>query len=440
MKILHVFHHSNLVNGVDRTTLTLLRAVRRLGAEVVAVVPETGDVTAALDAERVDYRIAHLGCCCGPAKMAELAYLARAASRTATIEAVIGEEVVDIVHLNTGHLLDAAIAAARAGVPAIWHIHAPFEVDLQRYIGIMPAQGYQWLLAGLGSHVIGVSEDVRVSLIPFVPENRVSTLYNGIDVGDVEERAGLEGMSLREELGLTADTALVLGVGRICAQKDFATFVRVADLVVRAHGSVCFAIAGPPEDRELYERLERSIVDLGLSNRVFILGPRTDVPALLARSDAFLSTAQFEGQGLAALEAMALRKPVVAMDCVGLRACVVDGEDGFLVPLGDEAACASAVLRVLKDKELAARLGAQGRRHVEGQFSAEAYARGFLEIAERAIAENEPGERAGAASFALGLLNEVREVHERLLKAASAPKTLKGYLRAQLQRLFAQAR
>ena len=55
MKILHVFHHSNLVNGVDRTTLTLLRALHQLGVNVSALVPARGDVTQALDELGVPY-------------------------------------------------------------------------------------------------------------------------------------------------------------------------------------------------------------------------------------------------------------------------------------------------------------------------------------------------------------------------------------------------
>ena len=134
MKILHVFHHSNLVNGVDRTTLTLLSALRLLGVEVCALVPEQGDVTQALDSLGVPYRVAPLGCCTGPSKTAELAYLARAAGRADMIETWLREDDFDLIHLNTGHLIDGVIAAGKANVPAMWHIHAPFEIPSLRTI------------------------------------------------------------------------------------------------------------------------------------------------------------------------------------------------------------------------------------------------------------------------------------------------------------------
>jgi glycosyltransferase involved in cell wall biosynthesis len=422
MKILHVFHYSNLVNGVDRTTLTLLCALRQLGAEVSALVPDRGDVTQALDERGVPCRVAPLGCCTGPSKPAELAYLAHAATRAEMIESWLREGDFDLIHLNTGHLIDGAIAACKANVPAIWHIHAPFEIDLERYAGFMGPEAYAWLLGELGDHVIAVSDDVRTSLLQWLPSEKVSTLYNGIDVDDLDIRARQPGKPIREELGLPAQVPLVLGVGRISAQKDFATFVRVARRVADTHPSVCFAIAGPAEARDLAEALPRQIRELGLDGRVFVLGPRSDVPALLAQSDVFLSTAVFEGQGLAALEAITLKKPVVAMDCVGLRECIEHESDGLLVPLGDEDSCAQAVLRVLHDGDLARTLGERGRQSVLDKYSAQAYAKGFFAIAESVLNETRTGGKAPAAGFALGLLKEIRAANDRATKLGQRPR------------------
>lgn len=421
MKILHVFHYSNLVNGVDRTTLTLLCALRQLGVEVNALVPEGGDVTQALDGLGVPYRVAPLGCCAGPGKPAELAFLTHASTRAELIESWLREGDFDLIHLNTGHLIDGAIAASKANVPAIWHIHAPFEIDLERYAGFMGPEAYAWLLGELGSHVIAVSDDVRTSLLQWLPSEKVSTLYNGIDVDDLDIRARQLGKPIREELGLPAHVPLVLGVGRISAQKDFATFVRVAKRVADKHPSVCFAIAGPVEARDLAEALPRQIKELGLDGRVFILGPRSDVPALLAQSDAFLSTAVFEGHPLTSLEAMAMRMPVVAMDCVGLRECIEHESDGLLVALGDEDSCAQAVLRILQDGDLARTLGERGRQSVLDKYSAQAYAKGFLAIAESVLSETRTGGNAPAADFALGLLKEIRVANDRAAKLGQPP-------------------
>lgn len=440
MKILHVFHNADLVNGVDRTTLTLLRALQRQGVEVMALVPQAGDVTHALDESGVAYTVSDLRCCRGPAKMAELSYLGRAAVRTGEIEAWVRQSHIDLVHLNTGHLIDGALAAARSGVASIWHIHSPFEIDLQRYSGFMDPEGYAWLLSELGNHVIAVSDDVRKSLLSWLPAGRVSTLYNGIDVDDLEQRARQQRPSIREELGLAADTRLVLGVGRISAQKDFASFVRVAQKVVTSRPSACFAIVGPAEDQPLADALHRQVAELGLSHCVFILGPRSDVPSLLTQSNAFLSTAIFEGHPLTSLEAMAMRRPVVAMDCVGLRECIQHEVGGLLVPLGNEQACAQAVLRVLDEVGLAESLGARGRQSVLDRYSAAAYARGFLDIAERARAGHTAGQQAAVASFVLGLLVEIREAHDRIVRLNQRPRGFLARIRPRLSELINRMR
>ena len=434
MKTLHIFHHSNLVNGVDQTTLTLLRGLHRMGNQVSALVPQKGDVTAALDRDRIPYRVSDLPCCTGPSRMAELRYLSRAASRADEIAVWLTEEHFDLVHLNTGHLLDGAIAATKAGIPAIWHIHAPFEVDYARYASVMSPEGYAWLLGELGSHVLAVSEDIRQSIVKHLPPERVTTLFNGIDVDDIDRRAALGTEDICKTLGLGANTPIVLGVGRISAQKDFATFVTVAAEVVRLNEKVCFAIAGPAEDPALAEHLAAHIKALQLEKRVFLLGPRSDIPSLLMQSSVFLSTAVFEGQGLAALEAMALRKPVVAMACVGLRECIESEQDGILVELGDVQACAHAITRVLEDRALAERLGHEGRKSVIRRFSADAYAQAFDAIATRAI-EAPRCAGSGAADFTLGLLRNLREAHERLI-LAEKPRTLRARARSKLQSLI----
>src|SRR3569832_1781756 len=153
MKILHLFHHSNLTNGVDRTTLTLLTALQQLGVEVRALVPARGEVTEALDASRVLLRIAPLGCCTGYSKEAELNYLSQAVARAQLIEQWLREERVELVHLITGHLLDGAIASSKSGVPAIWHIHSPFVVVFLCYAHQMGPAAYGRQLGGLGFFV-----------------------------------------------------------------------------------------------------------------------------------------------------------------------------------------------------------------------------------------------------------------------------------------------
>jgi glycosyltransferase involved in cell wall biosynthesis len=435
MKTLHIFHNSDLLNGVDLTTLTLIRSLARLGVDPQALVPRHGQVTDVLAAEGFKFKVSNLQCCTGPSVSAELRYMAQLHERAVMLEEWLREETFDLVHMNTGHLLDCAIASALTGTPAVWHIHSPFEVDYARYHRIMPASGYAWVLRSFGCHILAVSDDVSRSLSEYVPSKKISTLFNGIDIDDLDKRAAAPNKGIKSELGIDAGAPLVLGVGRISAQKDFSAFVRVADLVCKGHPNVCFAIAGPAEDQKLADSLLVQIEQLGLQRRVFVLGPRNDVPSLISQADIFLSTAVFEGQGLAALEAMSLRRPVVAMACIGLRECITHRHDGLLVPPGDESKCAELIAEVLISPSLAWQLGEQGRLTVAARFSSNTYAESFLAIVKHNC-ERLPPTEVGAATFALGLLKEVREGYERLLKAHASPQHFGKHAQQVLARLL----
>ena len=155
---------------------------------------------------------------------------------------------------------------------------------------------------------------------------------------------------------------------------------------------------------------------ISFSDKVFVLGPRLDVPSLVKQSDCFLSTAIFEGQGIAALEAMALKKPVVAMACSGLRECIKHDHDGILVALGDEQAAATNVINVLKNPELANKLGNNGKQSVIDRFSSIEYARQFLFRVEEAKAFGPAPVTESTLAFIQGLLIEINLAHQRLLQ------------------------
>jgi glycosyltransferase involved in cell wall biosynthesis len=169
----------------------------------------------------------------------------------------------------------------------------------------------------------------------------------------------------------------LLSVGRLKAPKDFLTFVRaLAALPEEAFDAL---IVGDGPDRPA---VEAEIELLGLGNRVRLLGERDDVPALLARADAFVLASRSEGLPVSVLEAMAAELPVVASRVGGVPELVTDGETGFLVPPADPPALAAALRRLVGDRDLRRRLGAVGRVRAETQFNLNSFRRAHLELYE----------------------------------------------------------
>ena len=146
-----------------------------------------------------------------------------------------------------------------------------------------------------------------------------------------------------------------MGVGRLAAQKGFATLIRAAARWQRRRTVPLLLIAG---EGPLEAELRHQAAAAGVSVR--FLGPRRDVPALLAAADVVVVPSIWEGQPLIVQEALRAGRPLVATSAGGI-AGLTGGDGALLVPPGDAEALAAAVVRLLDDPAAAARLAAAAR-------------------------------------------------------------------------------
>ncbi|HZS25123.1 MAG TPA: glycosyltransferase family 4 protein [Gaiellaceae bacterium] len=163
---------------------------------------------------------------------------------------------------------------------------------------------------------------------------------------------------LRARYGL--DGPALAFAGRLAPQKS----LRVALEAVAAEPDVSFAIAGDGDERGA---VERAVGELGLGDRVRLLGPlpRQGVLELFAAADASLLSSSWENFPHTVVEALAVGTPVIATATGGVAEVVRDGENGLLVPVGDAAALAEAIRRFFADAELRSRLRAAAAPSVE---------------------------------------------------------------------------
>lgn len=163
---------------------------------------------------------------------------------------------------------------------------------------------------------------------------------------------------VRGELG-AGSSPLVLAVGRLAPQKGYDVLLEAARLWRDRRDRPLTVIAG---DGPLRGQLERRIRTEGLSVR--LLGHRVDVADLLAAADVVVLTSTWEARALVAQEALRSGTPLVATAVGGVPDLV--GDAALLVPVGDAAAVASAVTRLLEDGELRTRLGREGMLRAAG--------------------------------------------------------------------------
>ena len=160
------------------------------------------------------------------------------------------------------------------------------------------------------------------------------------------------------------DGTIVGNVARLADQKGHRTLLAAAPLVLEHRPDLRFAIAG---DGELRHELELLAAPLG--DRVVFLGARDDIPDVLASLSVFAYPSRFEGLCLAVIEAQAAGVPVVATPVGGIRETVVDGETGFLVPVGDAESLAERICFCLDHPEEARRVAEEARRRVREHYS-----------------------------------------------------------------------
>jgi glycosyltransferase involved in cell wall biosynthesis len=226
------------------------------------------------------------------------------------------------------------------------------------------------------SAVITNSERGR-QLAPARLRDRHVLIRNGVEPLPVR-RARVD---TREALGLAPEGLVVGIVGRLVPAKNHRRFLDVAAAIVARRPHVTFLVVGggPLEGALRAETAQR-----GLEHRVRFTGEREDIGDLLYAMDAFLLTSDREGLCNAVMEAMDARLPCVVTDVGGNRELVEDGITGFVCP--DTAALTDAVLRVLDDPLLRARLGHAGRVRMRAERAArdtEALYTRLLEVAPR---------------------------------------------------------
>jgi len=193
---------------------------------------------------------------------------------------------------------------------------------------------------------------------------------------------GLNGPNGAPERGAESDTPTLLAVARLVRQKALDVLIQAMKPIGDAAPDARLLIAGEGPERPALERLAR---DLGLEDKVSLLGYRDDVEQLMRRAWLLVHPARWEGFGLVLLEAMRAGLPVVATGVSAIPEIVVAGATGRLVPPDDPVALAEAVLDVLNDEPFRRDAGARGFDRLVARFSAERMARETAAVYDRAM-------------------------------------------------------
>src|SRR4051794_15156164 len=246
-----------------------------------------------------------------------------------TLADYIRREKIDIIHT---HLLAGDIMGRMAGFltrrPVVSTIHNG-RVDLDKD-PIHQQWLERWTARLWCRRLTVVSTLLRDEVADWfkLPHSRVLAIPNGIDTARFRPPPGFDGAALRREI-TGGDYRLVVNVARLTPQKAQRHLVEAAARVVEGRPDVRFAVVG---DGPLRGEVEALAAERGLGDRFIVTGIRTDIPQVLAASDLFVLSSDWEGMPLSLLEAMAAGCPVVTTHVGGVAEVLKDGVTGLLVP------------------------------------------------------------------------------------------------------------
>lgn len=284
------------------------------------------------------------------------------------------EQKLDVVHTHRyKENILGGVAAKFSGVPVTVHTVHGLQEKLKGW-RLLKMNAYSWVNSAIAKwmnqSIIGVSEEITSVMRQQFPRNPVVCIHNGINVKKV--RPTVSSGAKRRELGIPEDEIVIGTVGRLVPVKGM-------EYLLKAISALCESLREVPVrllvvgDGLLRSKLEALAKELNIDQKTLFLGERDDVYDLMNLFDIYALPSLHEGIPMALLEAMALRRPIVASRVGGIPEVVTDMEDGRLVPAQDVNALSHVLKELALSRALREQVGKAGQERV-----AQSYDRGKM--------------------------------------------------------------
>lgn len=187
----------------------------------------------------------------------------------------------------------------------------------------------------------GVAEDL--ARVTHLSQDKIKVIYNPVITEKLKKNSE---EPLEYSWYKSGEPPVILGVGRLTAQKDFPTLIRAFEKVRRVQSARLMILGNGPERL----KLRALIKELGLEETVSLEGHVENPYAYMKQAKVFVLSSAWEGLPTVLIEAMAVGTPVISTNCKSGPAEILDyGKYGDLVPVGDVQAMADAISKVLSD-------------------------------------------------------------------------------------------
>ena len=370
MKILF-YNHAGEVSGAERVLLMILAHLDRNSFEPVVVCPaESHLIKKADDLEVKTRAVKRLQARFTWRPHRLLRYLMSFFSVIRAVREIVASEAPDLIHANSVRAgLVMSAATIRLKIPVIWHVH---DV-LPRHPLTAAVRLFAWCT---GNRVLAVSEAAaerfRGLLFGLFPRRvSIAVIHNAVESERFRPDALLR-EATRGALGFGDNDFLVGMVGHLTPNKGQVELIDAFATIAAELSHASLVLAGDTlfnRDDGYAEKIRATIDARSLVDRVRLLGTREDVPELMQAFDLLVLNSRSEAFPLTALEGLASGRAVLATAVGGTPEMILDRETGWLINPGRQDELVSAIKTLVRDAELRARLGRNGRATVLDKFS-----------------------------------------------------------------------
>ncbi|HYW73413.1 MAG TPA: glycosyltransferase [Pyrinomonadaceae bacterium] len=374
IRILHIINDLS-VGGTEIMLYKLLSRTDRLGFEP-SVISLNGDGPIAEKIRGLGISVESLQVKRTATAMFPLLRLARVTRR-------ISPQIIQGWMYHGNLAAQFAGSFARKGAAVLWNIRQSLPSLSEEKPTTARAIRLSARLANLPELVLNNSQRsvAQHAAIGF-PANKTMVIPNGFDT-DVFTPSDDAYTSVRAELGVPANTILIGRIGRYHHTKDYPMFLRAAALLLRDFPAAQFVVAGKDVDWN-NDDLRRQVQELGLVERIHLLGERPDIPRLTPAFDVAVSSSHAEGFPNVVGEAMACAVPCVVTDVGDSRALV--GDTGKIVPARAYEALATRCIELLRlSSEERRVLGLAARDRIMERYSISSVARSYESLYQQIV-------------------------------------------------------
>ena len=341
--------------GAERHAITVMNRLEERGHDCHAIYIKSGGE----QLSRIRLRDGATVCCLDAVRYFDRRALADFAGHIARVRPSV------IVAANAYALMYSALALrlSRLRVPVIVTFHSTMLLGTKEWLQMMIYRLFFWMSDCM---VFVCEKQRRYWLHRGVVSRRNEVIYNGVDTEEFCDKwnAG-QRTAMRTALGF-GDSDYVIGISAVLRPEKNHRQLVEAVAILRRRGIPARALM--IGDGPMRAAVEAHARRLEVASDVVIAGFQQDVRPFIAACDAMTLCSTTEAFSLAAIEAMALGKPVVHSEVGGAAEMIFPGQNGFLFPVGDTEALADR-LAILADRTVSSRMGKAARQVVEALFS-----------------------------------------------------------------------